>query len=639
MGAIIVIALLAAGGMAYSVPSVTKPLKSLIGGTKTDVITTTPVSYGPLPITVVEKGSVESTVNRDTYNNVEGQVTILEIKPEGTIVKKDEVVCTLDSAALRDSLTNQQIATKSAAASYENAKLTREVAEIAVKEYVEGIYLQDLQTVEGEIKLAESDLSRSEDRVDWARRMYEKGYVSLASKVSEELSLKKARFALEQAQQKRRVLVDFTRAKTIKELQSEVEKARSDELAKQSTWALEDSKEKKLVRQIDWCLLKAPSDGLVVYANDANRSFMSNAPQVEEGATVRERQKIFSLPDLTKMQVNAKVHEAQIYQIARGLKAKIRVDAFADKLLDGEVIDVAALPDSTNFFSSDIKVYSTKVRIIDPLPGLRPGMTAEVEILVDRKEKVLTVPVMAVLQFGGKDHVTKKLGDQFVQSEVELGASNDKYVEVTKGVAAGDVVVMDPVALMSDEEKRVAFGAAAKGSKKAWGADTGEEGADATKVAGPGGMPGALKKVGVPGAPPGAPGAAPGALAKAGGNVPGKGATKGAGGASKKGGRGGGFNDPVMAKLKGLATKNLTKEEQDQMSPRNRDTTDDERTKLQKKAGLTDEEIQHLADLRQQMMERFKNGGGGFGGGGGGFGGGGGRRGGDGGGDAGGPQQ
>ncbi len=181
---------------------------------------------------------------------------------------------------------------------------------------------------------------------------------------------------------------------------------------------------------------------------------MSNAPQVEEGATVREKQKIFSLPDLTRMQVNAKVHEAQIFQISRGLKAKIRVNAFADKLLDGEVIDVAALPDSTNFFSSDIKVYSTKVRIIDPLPGLRPGMTAEVEILVDRKEKVLTVPVMAVLQFTGKDHVTKKIGDQFVQSEVELGASNDKYVEVTKGVSAGDIVVMDPVAL--DDRRREA---------------------------------------------------------------------------------------------------------------------------------------------------------------------------------------
>ena len=70
--------------------------------------------------------------------------------------------------------------------------------------------------------------------------MFEKGYVSKATKVSEELTLKKARFALEQAQSKKKVLVEYTKDKTIKELESEVEKARSDELAKKATWELEN---------------------------------------------------------------------------------------------------------------------------------------------------------------------------------------------------------------------------------------------------------------------------------------------------------------------------------------------------------------------------------------------------------------
>src|SRR5260370_41179860 len=109
--------------------------------------------------------------------------------------------------------------------------------------------------------------------------MFVKGYVSMAAKVSEELNLKKAKFTLEQAQSKRKVLVDFTRGKTIKELRSEVEKARSDELAKKATWELENSKEKKLERQIAACKIVAPSDGLVVYANDPTRAFMSNQPQ------------------------------------------------------------------------------------------------------------------------------------------------------------------------------------------------------------------------------------------------------------------------------------------------------------------------------------------------------------------------
>ena len=53
------------------------------------------------------------------------------------------------------------------------------------------------------------------------------------------------------------MLVDYTKDKTIKELESEVEKARSDELAKKATWELEAGKEKKLEKQIAACKIKA----------------------------------------------------------------------------------------------------------------------------------------------------------------------------------------------------------------------------------------------------------------------------------------------------------------------------------------------------------------------------------------------
>ena len=112
------------------------------------------------------------------------------------------------------------------------------------------------------------------------------------------------------------------------------------------------------------------------------------------------------------MQVNTKVHESQIDKITPGMKAKIRVDAFSESELDGTVMDVAPLPDPTSFFSSDIKVYTTHVKIDNPLPGLRPGMNAEVTVLVDRKENVLSVPVQAILEYTGKDHVAVKTPDR-----------------------------------------------------------------------------------------------------------------------------------------------------------------------------------------------------------------------------------
>ena len=370
---VILASLLALGGITVlSVPGLSKPIRGFFRTPDTDIVPYE-VKLAALPITVSDKGSLESSKNQDSLCQVEGSTTIISIVPEGTRVKKGDLVCELDSASLSDQLTNQKIATQGAEASFQNAKLTREVAEIAVKEYEEGIYLQDKATLQGEIKLAESDLARAADRVDWANRMYEKGYVSKAQKVSEELNFQKAKFSLEQAQTKLNVLENYTKGKTIKELRSEVEKALSDELAKKQTFQLERDKEAKLVKQIANCKLFAPGDGIVVYANDPNRSFGSNAPQIEEGATVRERQKIFSLPDITKMQVNTKVHESQIDKIAAGMKAKIRVDAFSDTELEGTVKDVAPLPDPTSFFSSDIKVYTTHITIDNPLAGPAAG--------------------------------------------------------------------------------------------------------------------------------------------------------------------------------------------------------------------------------------------------------------------------
>jgi multidrug efflux pump subunit AcrA (membrane-fusion protein) len=571
-----------------SVPGLSKPIRGFFRSADLDIVAYE-IKPAALPITVSDKGSLESSKNQDVLCQVEGSTTIIMILPEGTRVKKGELVCELDSASLNDQLTNQKIATQGAEASYQNARLTREVAEIAVKEYEEGIYLQDKATIQGEIKLADSDLYRASDRVDWANRMYEKGYVSKAQKVSEELNYQKAKFALEQAQSKLHVLEEYTKGKTIKELRSEVEKALSDELAKKQTFQLEKDKEAKLVRQIANCKLFAPGDGIVVYANDPMRSFGSNQPQIEEGATVRERQKIFSLPDISRMQVNTKVHESKIDKLLTGMKAKIRVDAFADTELDGTVVDVAPMADPTSFFSSDIKVYTTKVKIDNPLPGLRPGMNAEVTILVDRKENVLSVPVEAVLEYSGRDHLAVRTPSGYEHLEVELGATNDKFVEVTKGITAGMTIAMNPVSLLSEAQKRELFGANGRAAgKKDWTSfaagktAAGAPGAESGKTG-----PAAAGKVGEL------------ASAKVGETAKGKGKAQGKGRNRGAGGGGGAFFEKF---------KNIPAEDRARMKT----ASEEERNAILKKAGFTDDELDQMRQMRERMQQ---GGGGGFGGG------------------------
>jgi HlyD family secretion protein len=154
------------------------------------------------------------------------------------------------SAEARAKLRAQQLATRKARAVYEIARLTRELAELAVEEYEEATYPRDLAAAGAEIKLAKSDLTRAEDRLDWAERMFKKGYVSKATKASEEINHQKAMFSLEQAQSKKDVLVKYTREKTIKELDSDVKKAHSDELTKEAAWEQERFREIELEREL-----------------------------------------------------------------------------------------------------------------------------------------------------------------------------------------------------------------------------------------------------------------------------------------------------------------------------------------------------------------------------------------------------
>jgi HlyD family secretion protein len=540
------------------VPGVKRSVSGLFASTKSDVIIAT-VRPTKLSVIVKEKGNLESAANKDVLCGVEGGTTIISIKPEGTPVKAGDVVAELDSAALSDSLINQRITTQQAEASFKQAKLVREVAEYAVKEYEQGLFLQELATDKGQIALAKSDRERAIDRLKWSTEMMKKGYVSIATNIADQLTKQQADFDLEQAQTQLNVLEKYTYEKQVKSLKSDVEKAKADELSKQSSWTLEQTKEKKLERQIAACTLRAPGDGIVVYANDPGRMGGQQAVQIEEGASVRERQKIFSLPDMTKMRVNTKVHESMVDRIKVGRPALIRVDAAVDQVLKGTVASVAPMSDANSAFASDIKVYTTFVSLQGDTTtlNLRPGMSAQVEILVEELPDVLTVPVQAILQFKDKDWAFVKDGDGFRKQELTLGVSNDQHVEVKKGLSDGDQVAMTPTMLLTEDEKREAYSIAAKdAAKKDFGPDASVKGV----------MP---KGVGIEGA---------------------DGESK----AKKKKGAGGGGGNPLMQKL----------------SPEDRQkffsASPEEKMQMLKDAGASDADI-------EAMMERMRNGGGGGG--------------------------
>ncbi|MDR3623327.1 MAG: efflux RND transporter periplasmic adaptor subunit [Paludisphaera borealis] len=425
------------------------------------------VKPGKLTVVIKERGSLEASRNNDVMSKIEGQTTIIMLLPEGTRVKKGQLVCELDSASLRDQLTNQRIAVRKAEAALANARLSREVAEIALKEYAEGIYLSERSVINGNILQAKSSVKAAEERLKRTRSARERvgsilaaqGGAKTAGDVTAELDLDdrlagaedavaRERLSLEIRQGKLDLLGQFTMPKTTKQLSIEIEKARAGEAARQEDLAFEKDKAEKLERQIVNCKLYAPNDGILVIS-------LRSGPLIEEGAVVREGQKLFSIPDLTSMRVAAWAREAIVDQLKPGQTARIRVDAFPDETFDGAVETVAPRPDRSRYLNSSVKVYATNVTITKGLSDLRPGMTADVEILVAALDDVLSVPVQAVVQYDDKDHVAVKKPDGGVDwREVKLGRSNGHAVEVKEGLKAGEAVVIEPVPLLSEEQKR-----------------------------------------------------------------------------------------------------------------------------------------------------------------------------------------
>jgi HlyD family secretion protein len=299
----------------------------------------------------------------------------------------------------------------------------------------------------------------------------------------------------------------FDRAVT----QAEANEVQSESLRRttRSVYLQEEERLREIEEQIRECKIYAPQDGMVVYyIPESSRWSQSERGLIQQGATVQEGQKMMRIPNMSKMQVVTNVHEAMVsrirgdvrrstgvhesvlaglllnprpvtavlplhdqplegtrdlyrdreyYEASRGQPAIVRIDAFPERPLKAHVKTVATVASSTSWMSSDVKVYSTIVSIDESLPGLKPGMSAEVTIQVNSTiENVLAIPVQAVVG-GAESGRTRKV---FVltangpeEREIQLGLSNEKMAEVRSGLEAGDQVVVNPKALVGDSAK------------------------------------------------------------------------------------------------------------------------------------------------------------------------------------------
>lgn len=146
---------------------------------------------------------------------------------------------------------------------------------------------------------------------------------------------------------------------------------------------------------------------------------------------------LYQVADLSAVWVVADVFEQDIGLVKSGAKAKVKINAYPDKLFTGTVTYVYPT------LKAETRTVAVRVELANPGLLLKPAMFAQVELSTSAKGKVVTVPVSAVIDSGTRQIVLLQQGEgRFEPRSVLLGARSDNYVEVLEGVKDGEQVVV-----------------------------------------------------------------------------------------------------------------------------------------------------------------------------------------------------
>ena len=453
---------------------------SVFGADSGKMPLTAAVQQGELKVTVTDRGELESIDALQVTCELEGGGKIVSILPEGTRVEKGGEVAKLDTDALEKLINDQEIkwetaeskvnSTRSEVALAKNkalseiakAALALELAEIELESYAhpKGKFKGAVDKSKGELELARKNLNESEDDLEFTRGLVKKGFAQLDQVRTKEIAIQERRLRVTSAEADLFILETFTSKKDQTELRSKageaklelartkdtqataIGKAESDLKSAMKTAEIETKQLDRLKKQMDRCIVRAPTGGMVVYASARQ---WDESARIRAGAQIYFRQPIFTLPDLSRMLVKMKVHESMIKKVKIGQTATMQIDALPNRVLHGKVIRIGTLPQTDGWRGGGVKQYETEISI-DDLPteaGLKPGMTAEVKILINTLPDALTVPVQAVAEYEGSSVCYVVRGGKIERKEVTVGESNDQYIQILDGVGVGELTALD----------------------------------------------------------------------------------------------------------------------------------------------------------------------------------------------------
>jgi len=444
-----------------------------------DTILTYRVQPIHLDVKVKLGGEFKAMRNVEIRNEVEGVSTILSIVPEGKIVAEGEELVRLASDTINDRVEDARIRVENAKAALVNsqesltiqekqnesdlttAETNAKLAQLEFDQFDKGDSLVELATRKTALENAKTDLERKSEDLKSAEKLSKEGFVSNNDVLDAQIAhrdsankLETAKMNLEvwnsYAEPKQRQTLTRKRDEALRELERTKIKTEAaillkgaDVRAKEATLRVETTRLANLEKQLASCVIKAPQAGMVVYQSSTGGNNFNQQGPIDEGAQVRQNQTLIQLPDTSKMLVEVRVAEQMTDRIKAGQVCNITVDALPGQVLMGKIDKISPLPDNSNrWMNPNLKEYPTQIVLDQSAPGLKPGMSAKVEIQVAQKDDVLGVPLQAVFMGGGESFVYVGDGANYERRVVKVGVSSTETIEILEGLKAGESVLL-----------------------------------------------------------------------------------------------------------------------------------------------------------------------------------------------------
>jgi HlyD family secretion protein len=364
-------------------------------------------------------------------------VVIVSMITNGTPVRKGDTLCQLDSSQLEELARQEEILTIRARASFEQACLALEVAKIALREYQDGQVSKLTKEFEGRIALSRSDFQGQADRLSWAEGMNAKGYASKSQLISERQALAKAGHDLRKVEGEFRLFRTYQAHKQIVTLRGQVESAEHNHSVETERLRTQEERLAYTRKQVENCRIVAPHEGVAVHA--ARRSW--RLPPLGPGVRVYQDQELFKIPDLTRMEVEASVHDTVGPRVKVGMRARVRIASTGDRVFAGRVASIIPFPiENWKEWDENLRHYLARVRIENTPPGLLPLMSATVEIDTGRVAGALVIPVEAMAVVDGLESCYVRVPDGVERRAIGTRGATPELLEVTRGLSEGEQV-------------------------------------------------------------------------------------------------------------------------------------------------------------------------------------------------------